>query len=291
MGNAVGFTLDKARSTLATMAPQMQMVLPPSIKPERMNRIIMNALQTTPKLLECNFQSFMKAAMTVAYLGLEPEGVLGQAYLVPYKGEVQAQIGYKGLIRLARNSGEVASLTAHEVCEEDDFDYAYGLDEKLVHKPAEGERGKMTHVYAVAKFKDGSHHFEVLTKAQVDKVREGSAGKNLAPWTQHYNEMAKKTAIRRIAKYLPLSVQRAEAINIAFDAGRVANLATDGQVIEHEAIQVPKDEPIAEISKLEAFDNSMPSHDEDGVVLDEGDYFPGDTPVKSQTVAFAGQSA
>ena len=273
-------TIANARQTLDVLKPQMELALPPHVKIDRLCRVIMNALQTNPTLLQCDRNSFMKAAMTVAVLGLEPEGVLGQAYLVPYKGQVQAQIGYKGLIALARNSGQVSTLVAHEVCENDEFDYEWGLNERLEHKPADGERGELTHVYAVAKFKDGSHHFEVLSKSEVDKIRASSPSANsgFSPWKTHYTEMAKKTAIRRIAKYLPLSVQRADAINAAADAGRVAALEPDGQVIDHvPSIDVPTEAIAQQPSKLDVLEASLKVDQETGEV------FPGDLPSKARS--------
>jgi len=277
--------IGNARSTLEQLKPQMELALPPHVKIDRLCRVILNALQTTPALLQCDRTSFMKAAMTVAVLGLEPEGVLGQAYLVPYKGQVQAQIGYKGLIRLARNSGEVSTLVAHEVCKNDHFDYEWGLNERLEHKPAEGERGELTHVYAVAKFKDGSHHFEVLSKSEVDKIRDSSpsAQASFSPWRSHYTEMAKKTAIRRIAKYLPLSVQRADAVNAAAEMGKVANIDPDQQIIDIEPDEVQTDEQAGEdhkpASKLDALEAGLTA----GETVDNetGEVFPDDTPTKA----------
>jgi recombination protein RecT len=270
-------TIASARQTLDAMKPQMALALPPHVNIERLCRVIMNAFQTTPALLNCDRNSFMKAAMTVAVLGLEPEGVLGQAYLVPYKGQVQAQIGYKGLTALARNSGQISTLVAHEVCTNDTFDYEWGLNERLEHKPADGERGELTHVYAVAKFKDGSHHFEVLTKTEVDRIKAASpsASGNYSPWKTHYTEMAKKTAIRRIAKYLPLFVQRADAVNAAAEMGKVANLTPDDQIIDIEPDEVTTDETDgsaqSQTSKLDAFEAGLAGDDS----------FPGDTPTKA----------
>ena len=285
-GNALA-TVKDASKLLDVMKPQLALAIPPHVNLDRLCRVVLNALQTTPKLLECDRNSFMKAAMTVAVLGLEPEGVLGQAYLVPYKGQVQALIGYKGLIRLARNSGEVSTLVAHEVCTNDHFDYEWGLNERLEHKPADGDRGPVTHVYAVAKFKDGSHHFEVMSKGEVDKVRAGSAGKDLAPWKDHYVEMAKKTAIRRIAKYLPLSIQRATAINAAFEGGKLANIAPETDIIDIEPDDVQQEEqaesPSKPASKLDALEAGLSTAET--VDSETGEVFPGDTPTRADAAA------
>ncbi len=287
-GTAIA-TIKDANKVLEVMKPQLALAVPAHVSVDRLCRVILNALQTTPALLNCDRNSFMKAAMTVAVLGLEPEGVLGQAYLVPYKGQVQAQIGYKGLIRLARNSGEVSTLVAHEVCANDHFDYEWGLNERLEHKPAEGDRGELTHVYAVAKFKDGSHHFEVMSKAEVEKIRlaSPSAQSTFSPWNSHYAEMAKKTAIRRIAKYLPLSIQRATAINAAFENGKIANIAPETDIIDIEADEVQADAPATAdakpASKLDALEAGL----KPGETVDNetGEISPGDTPTKADAAA------
>lgn len=233
---------DQVRRALELLKPQMAMALPKHLTPERLCRVAMTAIQSTPKLLECDRTSLYAAILTCAQLGLEPDGVLGQAYLVPFAGKVQFIPGYKGLISLARNSGEVVSINAHEVCKADHFAYAFGLEEKLDHVPASGERGPITHFYAVAKFKGGGHHFEVLSRAEVDAIRDGSSGYKQAlkyaksgeeprsPWVQNYAEMGKKTAIRRMAKYLPMNVQKAAAIADMYDAGRHSELGDAGEL-------------------------------------------------------------
>src|SRR5581483_7497984 len=129
------------------MKPQLEMALPRHLTAERLLRVAMTAVQNTPKLLECDRTSLYAAVMTCAQLGLEPDGVLGQAYLVPFAGRVQFIPGYKGLITLARNSGDVVSISAHEVCKNDRFFYSFGLNERCEHVPADGDRGEVTHFY------------------------------------------------------------------------------------------------------------------------------------------------
>lgn len=230
---------DTVRSALERMTPQFKMALPKHLTPERLLRVTMTAVQNTPKLLDCNRTSLFAAVMTCAQLGLEPDGVLGQAYLVPFKGRVQFIPGYKGLLTLARNSGEISSIQAHEVCAADDFSYEYGLDEHLRHKPAQGDRGEIIFFYAYAKFKDGGHVFEVMTRDQVEAVRDGSEGYKAfkagyiksTPWESHFVQMGRKTAIRRLANYLPLQVQRANAIEDAYDRGRGASTDDYGEIV------------------------------------------------------------
>ena len=266
---------DQVRRALELLKPQMAAALPRHLTPDRLCRVAMTAIQNTPKLLECDRTSLFAAIMTCAQLGLEPDGVLGQAYLVPFAGKVQFIPGYKGLISLARNSGEVLSINAHEVCRNDRFSYAYGLEERLEHVPASGDRGSITHFYAVAKFKGGGHHFEVLTRAEVEAIRDGSSGYKQAlkyaragedprsPWVQNFPEMGKKTAIRRMAKYLPMNVQKAAAMADMYDAGRhselgeAGELRVDAPVAAGDVIDVSA-EPEVQENRLDAFAAGAP---------------------------------
>ncbi|EFN8903469.1 exodeoxyribonuclease VIII [Escherichia coli] len=123
-------------------------------------------------------------------------------------------IGYRGMIDLARRSGQIASLSARVVREGDEFSFEFGLDEKLIHRPGENEDAPVTHVYAVARLKDGGTQFEVMTRKQIELVRSLSKAGNNGPWVTHWEEMAKKTAIRRLFKYLPVSIEIQRAVSM-----------------------------------------------------------------------------
>ncbi len=222
----------KEMATVATaieaMKDKFAAVLPKHLPAERLVRVALMAVQNNPKLLECNRNSLYSALLTSAQLGLEPDGVMGQAYLVPFKGKVTFIPGYKGLITLARNSGEVVSIHAHEVRENDEFEWAYGLNERLEHRPARGNRGEIIYYYAYATFKDGGYIFEVMSKEEVLAIRNQSAGWQSAvkynstdksPWTTHEVEMGRKTLIRRLVKYMPLDVQKASSAGSNYEAG------------------------------------------------------------------------
>lgn len=196
----------------------MAAVLPKHVSPDRMLRIALTAVRAVPQLMECTTESLMGSVMQCAQLGLEPNTPLGHAYMIPFRNrragrtDVQVVIGYKGLIDLARRSGQIVSLAAHAVYERDEFDFAYGLDERLEHRPARGDRGEIIAFYAVAKLKDGGYQFEVLWREQVDAIMRATQSKGeYGPWRDHYEEMGRKTAIRRLAKYLPLSIEFATA--------------------------------------------------------------------------------
>ncbi len=130
------------------------------------------------------------------------------------RGEGFVIIGYRGMIDLARRSGQIASLSARVVREGDEFSFEFGLDEKLIHRPGENEDAPVTHVYAVARLKDGGTQFEVMTRKQIELVRSLSKAGNNGPWVTHWEEMAKKTAIRRLFKYLPVSIEIQRAVSM-----------------------------------------------------------------------------
>lgn len=201
---------------------QMALAMPKHMTADRMMRIALTEIRKVPALGKCNIESFMGSIMQCAQLGLEPGSALGHAYLLPFgsgkaadgKPNCQLIIGYRGMIDLARRSGQIVSLTARTVYENDDFSYEFGLEETMKHKPAENDRGKITHVYAVAKLKGGGIQFDVMSKTDVDKVKAGSKAGNNGPWITHYDEMAKKTVIRRLFKYLPVSIEIQQAVTL-----------------------------------------------------------------------------
>lgn len=228
---------------------QMAMALPRHMTADRLARIALTEIRKTPKLATCDQASFLGAIMQCAQLGLEPGSALGHAYLLPFDKrekvgnqwqvtgtDVQLIVGYRGMIDLARRSGQILSLEARAVFEADEFFVRLGLDSTIEHVPAweAADRGPMTFVYAVAKLKDGGTQFEVMSRAEVIRIRDASQGYKSAaesakkynkpinsPWEQHFEEMAKKTVIRRLFKYLPVSIemQRAVGLDEMGDAG------------------------------------------------------------------------
>jgi recombination protein RecT len=198
----------------------IKQALPKHFNAERLARIALTESRKNPALLDCSATSFITAILTSAQLGLEPS-VMGQVYFIPYYNsktqmkEVQFQIGYRGLLELVRRSGEIQSISAHEVYEKDQFEFEYGLNEKLIHKPyLNGDRGKMVAVYAVARFKDGGQAFEVMTIEDVNKLRDRSRSANSGPWVTDYPAMAKKTVLKQLCKYLPLQTEVSTALAV-----------------------------------------------------------------------------
>lgn len=194
-------------------------VAPKHITKERIVKLALVAASRQPKLFECTPQSFLQSVMKSAELGLDCVGTLGQGYLVPYYNgkikafECQFIVGYQGLIELARRSGNISRIESRVVYEKDEFVVEYGLEPKLIHKPyLGGDRGKIVCVYAIAELKDGSRQVEVMTLDEVERIRDRSKAKDGGPWVTDFAEMARKTVIRRLAKYLPLSPELAKAI-------------------------------------------------------------------------------
>lgn len=193
---------------------RIQKALPSvGITPERFTRLVLSAASNNPTLQECTPKSFLAAMMTCAQMGMEPNTPLGQAYLIPYKNykanqtECQYQLGYKGLIELAHRSGCVNTIFAEVVYENDLFEYELGIDARLVHKPCmKGPRGNAVCYYAVWKGKDGGYGFAVMSKEDVIQHRQKFSKAKNSPWDTNFDEMAKKTVLKKALKYAPLSI-------------------------------------------------------------------------------------
>lgn len=210
---------------------QLALAVPKHLSADRMARIAATELRKTPDLLDTTPASFMGAVMQSAQLGLEPGSALGQAYLVPFNKkdqktgkwykECQLILGYRGMIDLARRSGQVLSLSAFAVHEGDDFSYQLGLHPDIHHVPScDAGRIKkpIIFVYAVANLKGGGCQFEVMSRAEVEAVKTEAKSKNV--WDKYFEAMALKTVIRRLFKYLPVSIEALQVANV--DAKREA---------------------------------------------------------------------
>lgn len=193
------------------MEGEIKKALPSVMTPERFTRMVLSALSTTKELQGCTPESFLGAMMSAAQLGVEPNTPLGQAYILPYRNhgklEAQFQLGYKGIIDLAYRSGEVEVIQAQVVYEHDKFICSYGLDPKLEHIPADGDRGQPVKVYAMFKTKSGGFGFEVMSMDDV-RVHAAKYSKSFtssySPWQTNFEEMAKKTVLKKVLKYAPL---------------------------------------------------------------------------------------
>lgn len=202
------------------MMPEIKKALPSVITPERFTRIALSALNNTPQLQSCTPMSFLAALLNAAQLGLEPNTPLGQAYLIPYKNkgvlECQFQIGYKGFIDLAYRNGQMQTIQAQAVYENDEFIYEYGLEPKLIHRPASSERGELVYFYGIFRTVNGGFGFSVMSKQDMDiyaKTYSKAFDSGYSPWKTSYEEMAKKTVIKQALKYAPIKTDFQRAIS------------------------------------------------------------------------------
>ena len=216
------------------MSSQIKMALPANLNPERFQRIVLTAISSNPKLQECAPTSFLGAMMTAAQLGVEPNTPLGQGYLIPRNGrngmECTFQLGYKGMIDLAYRSGNISTIGAYVVHQNDEFHVQFGLNPDITHVPCMADRGDPIAFYAYYKTKDGGFGFEVMSVDEArahsrkysDSVKRGWS----SPWDTNFEEMAKKTVLKKVLKYAPLSTDTASRIDL--DAS-VRNVNPDDQ--------------------------------------------------------------
>lgn len=202
---------------LKRMGPEIQRALPKHMDADRIARIALTAVRNTPKLLDCDQMSFIAALMQSAQLGVEPNTGLGQAYLIPYGGKVQFQLGYKGLIDLAVRSGQYKAIYAHEVYKNDEFHYAYGLHKDLVHVPASKPDGEAIGYYAVYHLQNGGYDFVYWTRERIDqhskKFSQAVQKGWTSPWKTNYDAMAKKTVLKEVLKYAPKSIEMQKVVD------------------------------------------------------------------------------
>lgn len=235
-------TTSKAANTVAALikktGPQFAMAMGKAMDPDRFVRTCITTVRTTPALARCNPQSLLGALMQCAQLQLDP-GPLGHAYLVPFGSEATLIIGYKGLIELAYRSKQVILVQARTVHENDQFRQVLGTEDRLEHVPPPfgQDRGAVVGVYATAKLSTGATVFEVLTRDEVEQFRAMSRGKNSPAWKDHWNAMAKKTVVRRLATWLPMAtdLQKAVEAENAWERGEAPTV----EVLDQDAEDAP----------------------------------------------------
>lgn len=237
---------------------EIRTALPKHVPVDRFRRVLLTSITHDTRLLEADPYKVMRAALKVAPLGLLTDPMLGEAYLiVDGNKDVQVRIGYRGLIKLARQSGEVAAIYAHEVCRNDEFTVVLGDRKALNHKPEMfGERGAVVGYYAVVKYRSGETDFEIMTIDDINKIREKSDGYKAfkagriktTPWESAYDEMAKKTALRRLLKRVPASADLADAMSHESEQddreyggnGRMRDVTPERPAIAEQPMQAPQ---------------------------------------------------
>jgi recombination protein RecT len=243
---------------------RLKAMLPAVVKPERFTQVALTALARNRALLSCTPSSLLRCMVQAAMVGLELDTGLGHAYLIPFRDRKSGTsictliLGYRGLVQLIHRSAAASSIAAHVVRKGDEFAYEFGLEPKLVHRPApelpdEATPGAaITHAYAVLTLRDGRKQFDVMTRKEIDAVRARSRASTEGPWVTDYPEMAKKTVLRRLAKLAPMSVedQRVVMADELADAGQSQAAAFDP------GISLPElgDEVEAPVARVDAPD-------------------------------------
>jgi recombination protein RecT len=268
---------------LATPSVQSQIkaALPRHMTAERMARIATTEMRKVPKLGQCDPMSFLGAVIQCAQLGLEPGNALGHAYILPFdkrekvggqwktvRTEAQVIIGYRGMIDLARRSGQIVSIDARAVYEGDKFECILGLDPRVDHQPDwqnanRADASKLRFVYAVAKLKDGGVQFDVMSRAEVEGIRARSKSADNGPWVTDFAAMAIKTVVRRLFKFLPVSIEMQTAVGLdemaeaGFSQQNAAVIDGDFTLVDDQQ-QIGNDDPNAATDGTDApaFDES-----------------------------------
>lgn len=237
--NQPSSALDQAQAPVAkpsiaqfikTMQPEIQRALPRGLDADRVARLALTAVRQSElaakaarkpqnSLAACSPESFAGSLLTAAALGLEPNTPAGECYLVPYKGEATLIIGYQGYTKLFYQSPLAASLDAHAVHENDEFDFAYGLAPYLKHRPTRGDRGDIIYYYAVGTLNTGASAFVVLTPDEIKALRGGRVGSS-GNIPDPMRWMERKTALRQLFKTLPKSAQLVQALDADERTGR-----------------------------------------------------------------------
>jgi recombination protein RecT len=274
--------VDVFKGQVESRASDFKMALPAHIPLERFQRVVMTAVTSNPDLMRADRRSLFESAMKAAQDGLIPDSREGA--LVIFGGKVQWMPMIGGILKRIRNSGELLSISSYVAYENDEFTYVLGDDEKIEHRPALENRGKPRLAYAIAKTKDGGIYREVMTVAEVEKVRSVSRAGKSGPWVQWWDEMARKTVLRRLAKRLPTSgdlddlIRRDDAL-YDFDAARG---------------EPPADAPKSLAGRLDAFASggAEPAHDaQTGEIISNEDSSARDEAVQDGTGAEGGDSA
>ncbi len=281
------------KSLIEKAQESMAKVLPKHLNPERMLKVVLLAASREPLLYECTAESILRALMTCSELGLEPGGERGHLYLVPFWNkwingyECQTIPGYRGLMHLARNTMDVSYFAAHVVHANDKFFVSYGIHEDLVHEPCMDDHpGVALGGYAVAFLKSGERQFEVMTRSQVESIKSRTKSRDkkgsiVGPWVSDEEEMWRKTAIRRLCKYLELSPEMVKAFE-AEDEYEALSAPEKGVVDLGEILpDGPEQPPWLDLDTLRPADEEAPSQ----VVVEEPPppvWIPETLPVKNQ---------
>lgn len=260
--------VDDLKNQIQLMKPQIKAALPPHIEVDKFTRVVMTALVSNPDLVKATRQSFFGACLKMAADGLICDG--RESAIVTFKnkqGEFIAQympmVG--GILKKVRQSGELLSITANIVHENDKFTWFIDADgEHVEHRPLVfGDRGKAIGVYALAKTKDGGLYVEIMDVNQINAVKNSSRSKEYGPWSSAFSEeMWKKTAIRRLSKRLPMSTDLEQTIKRDDDLYLPEPDKQPDVTPKPQQIEAPKTKP-TKLKQLMKTPEAMPEIDND----------------------------
>ena len=194
------------------MKQQFATALPSHLSPDRFARVAITALTRTPKLQSCTQESFFKCLLDLSAMGLEPDG--RRAHLIPYGRECTLVLDFKGLAELVRRSGDVVKIHSDVVCENDTFAHSMGDVTEHTYDISK-DRGAVIAAYSQVTLKNGAVQSEIMSKAEIDAIKNKSRAGRSGPWVDHYNQMACKTVFRRLTKWLTLSPEVMDAVSAA----------------------------------------------------------------------------
>lgn len=198
------------KDLLYQLKPRYQGLIAKHFTTDKFYELALSTVGRNTDLLACSLTSVLRALIVAGQLGLDPTGVLGLAYVIPYKRTATLIIGYRGLMELARRSGEVVGIESAVVYASDIFKPALGTEPQFVHYPTvTGDRGEIIGAYAILRTKTGPPIHEWMTRADIDAIRKRARSGDTGPWSTDYAMMARKTTLRRLLKYAPLQIEEA----------------------------------------------------------------------------------
>jgi recombination protein RecT len=252
--------IDRFKQELSLRKDMMTSLLPKNINFDKFQAIVIAAVGSNPDLLECDRGSLLKSCIQAAELGLSLNPTLGEGDILKVwnnrtkKNDAQFRPRYMGLMKLARQSGEVMKIEAEIVRENDEFLIQKGDDPRLEHRVKLGKRGEMIGAYCIWTLKDGNKQFEVMDRDQILAIRDRSSAKNkegkiVGPWATDQEEMWRKTVVRRASKYMPRATDafvNAVALDNLLEVGHEVEIK-DGEVIDVTADIIAHDTETGEI--------------------------------------------
>jgi len=255
-----------ARAWFEAQKAEIARAAPRGFDPERLVRVVLTACVQNPALFNCSRESLMQATMQSASLGLMPDGVMGQAYLIPYGEKATFQIGYQGILELAMRTDRIAAIIADVVHEKDKFEFHRSVaEDHFLHRPYEGDDdpGAPTHVYCIVRRKDGTASVTVLPKAKVEREhRAHSRASKAGPWVSHWEAMARKTAILVALKYEQKSTELAKAIAVEERVDQGIEIPAEAEaILEAEVVKEPQQSALDKLAGVAPKAAPMPGQD------------------------------